>query len=472
MFSHYGELFVSFLKLGLIATLLLGIVLFFTGHWQRFFSYVYGDFTRNERHKFILYGILYLFIIGIFWLLRCIKNPMFNAFIGARHMWLAKIVSVAVTFPLVVGYSYLVDLFPRHRLFYVMAGIFGGLYAGLWFLIKSPVFGVGAPIDHRWWLLGWFSYVAIESFGSLMVVLFYSLMADTTTPEAGKKGFFVVATFGQIGNMLGSEFVARASHVVGAETIFLLAAGLIVLCIPALVCFINWYIPKEEFAGYQAQGAHTYQEKTGFAEGLKLMLSQPYMMAIFVIVASFEIVATILDLQFQVLIADYANDNADIYASYMGEFGVWVSLLALSSLFLGIGNIGRKVGLAISLALMPLVMVFNNVAMFVAPSLSVVFWIMVFSKGLNYIFGQPVKEQLYIPVSRDAKYKSKAWVDTFGARLSKAFGSSIVGMLFIAGASVVLTVGATLSVCTIWLFVSLYAGKKHKYAVDRNEIVC
>ncbi len=471
-FSYYGELFFSLLKWGMVATVPVAVILFFTGHLQRFFSFVYGDLTHNERNKFILYGVLFFFIIGIFWLLRCIKDPMFNAFVGSEHTWIVKIVSLAIIFPLVIGYSYLVDLFPRHRLFYVMSAIYGALYLGLWLLVKSPTFGVGAPIEQRWELLGWVSYVAIESFGSLMVVLFYSFMADTSTPEAGKKGFFITATFGQVGNLFGSEFVASTSLAVGAATLFLLAAALIVLCIPALVYFINWFIPKEEFAGYQADGAHVYKEKTGFIEGLRLMVSKPYMLAIFVVVASFEIVATVFELQFKILIADYAKDNADIYASYMGEFGVCVSILALGALFLGIGNIGRKVGLTLSLALMPILMVINNVVMTIHPSLQVVFWIMVFSKGINYIFGQPVKEQLYIPTSRDAKYKSKAWVDTFGSRFSKAIGSGIMGLRYGAGASMMLVTGATLFVCTAWLFVALYAGKKHKYAVDNNEIVC
>ncbi|HBL98594.1 TPA: hypothetical protein DDZ86_03035 [Candidatus Dependentiae bacterium] len=470
--SYYWETFTWLLQMGAIAALPVAIILYFTGHLQRILTAIYGTFTRDERNKFISYGVLFFFIIGIYWLLRCIKDPTFNAFIGSQYTWMAKIVSLAVIFPLVAGYSYLVDLFPRHRLFYAMSAIYGALFLGLWFLVQSPTFGIPAPEGQRWAMLGWVAYVVIESFGSLMVVLFYSFMADTTTPEAGKKGFFITATFAQIGAIFGSTVVAKASHVLGTEALYMVAGLVIAICIPAMVRFIMWFIPKDELSGYQAKGLASEKKKTGFVEGIKLMVMQPYLMGIFVVVSAFEVVATVFDLQFKVFIAEFAKGNADVYAAYTGEFGVYVNVLALLSLLLGIGNLGRRIGLTLSLALMPVLMIINIVVMEVAPSLAVVFWVMVFSKGINYALGQPSKEQLYIPTSRDAKYKSKAWVDTFGSRFSKATGSGIMGLRYGAGASMVMVTAVTFSVCIFWFLVALFLGKKHKHAVERNEVVC
>jgi AAA family ATP:ADP antiporter len=94
---------------------------------------------------------------------------------------------------------------------------------------------------------------------------------------------------------------------------------------------------------------------------------------------------------------------------------------------------------------------------------------MVASKGINYAFGQPSKEQLYIPTSREARYKSKAWVDSFGSRGSKAMGSLIKGF---AGGSAVILLGTAMGISVIWVFASLYLGRKATHAVENNEIVC
>ena len=463
------------LLIGIAGVVALGL-LYMTGILQKFLRYIYGDFTPAERNKFILYGGLFFFIIGIYWSLRCVKDSIFNAFVGSEHTWMAKILSLLVVFPLVIGYSYLVDIFPRHRLFYAMATIYAALFIGASFLLGSSTMGICAPGDLQCKWIGWASYILIESYGSLMPALFYSFMADTTTPEAGKKGFFVTASFAQLGAIIGSGVVATQSMTLGVPTLVAISGATMLLILPA-VFYINHAIPKAELAGYQAKGASTQKKSAGFTEGLKLMFSQPYLLGIFVVVGGFEVVTTLLDLQFKIFISQ-STAGAGEFAAVSGEFGVWVSLIALASLLLGIGNIGRKIGLKLSLALVPLVMIAMTLVMFISPVLSVAFWVMVVAKGINYALGQPSKEQLFIPTTKDAKYKSKAWVDMFGSRGSKAMGSVLkggsnaVGKAFGGAASSLFLSGTAVAVCIGWFFVTLFLGKKHKQAVEHNEFVC
>lgn len=459
-----------------IALPLLGL-LYATGILQKMLRFIYGDFTKSELNKFLLYGSLFFFIIGVYWLLRCVKDSIFNAFVGSEYTMLAKLVSLVVVFPLVMGYSYLVDKFPRQKLFYAMSAIYASIFFVVSFLLNNESFGMYAPAADRWAMLGWVSYVMIESFGSLMVVLFFSFMADTTTPESGKKGFFVTATFAQVGAILGSLMVSQGAGCLGVHRMVAIA-GAAVLLIPFIVAFIMWAIPQSEFVGYQAKGSGKHADaankksKPGFVEGIKLMLSQPYLLGIFVVVWAFEVVVTIFDLQFKILIKEFAAGNPEVFAAYSGDFGVYVSALALISLLFGIGKIGRKIGLTLSLALMPVLMVTNIIFMSVTPVLAVVFWVMVASKGINYALGQPSKEQLFIPTSRDAKYKSKTWVDMFGSRFSKATGASLKLVQSAMGWGFLFLMGSSLVICVAWLFISLFLGRKHKEAVANNEVVC
>lgn len=488
--------FVSSYFIPLTLAVVVGVVVaYISGLFERPFRFIYGDLTRNEASKFLLYGVLLLLIIGIYWELRCVKDAIFNAFIGSKETGWAKLLSLAVVFPLVIGYSYLVDLFPRQRLFYAIAAVYAACFFALALLLNNESFGMAAPKADQWQMLGWISYVMIESFGTLVVSLFYAFMADTTTPEAGKKGYFITATFAQVGAILGSKLVATQAKCYGVPYLMTIASALILL-IPALVYFILWYLPKDELAGYQAKatGAHgtvatAKKEKPGFVDGLKLMFSEKYLFAIFFIICAFEIIATVFDLQFKILIAEFAKGDNSVYAAYSGEFGVTLSLLALYSLLLGLGKIGRKIGIMLSLALMPLLMGVNIFIMTGAfmgwfsflPVLTVVFWIQVISKGINYALGQPSKEQLFIPTSKEAKYKSKAWVDMFGSRFSKASGSGIKifeqnmmewGYFATVGASTAFLMGSSAVICAVWFFVALYAGRTNREAVAKNEIVC
>ncbi len=317
-----------------IAAAIIGLgVAYATGLLQKAFRFIYGDFTPSELKKFLLYGLLICIIIGVYWEMRCVKDAIFSGFVDAKETWKAKWLSLIVVFPLVTLYSYLVDLFPRQKLFYAVASLYAAAFLTIAYLVGNPDWGLYAVKEARWGLLGWTAYVTIESFGTLMVALFYSFMADATAPESGKKGYFVTSTLAQVGAILGSYVVASKCADV---TTYLLFAGVIVgLMIPALVWFIIRVIPKEEFAGYQAKGAHETagekkKPKTGFIEGLKLMLSQPYLLSIFVIIAAFEVIVTIFDLQFKILINEFSGGDTNKFAAYSGEFGVYLSILALS----------------------------------------------------------------------------------------------------------------------------------------------
>lgn len=486
----------------LTIAIVVGIALaYITGIMERPFRYIYGDMTKAEAKKFLLYGALLFLIIGIYWELRCVKDSIFTAFVSAKSIGWAKIVSLVVVFPLVIGYSWLIDKFSRKHLFYVIAAIYASFFFVMAFLINNEAFGLHAAKENRWALLGWICYVMIESFGTLVVSLFYSFMADTTTPEAGKKAYFITATFAQIGAVLGSYLVQTQSECYGVPTL-MTVGGFLTLLIPCFVWFILWVTPKHELEGYQAKASeHDAQKKSkpGFVESLKLIVSQPYLLSILFITCAFEIIVTVFDLQFKILIAEFAGDNASKFAGYAGSFGVSMGMLGLYSLLLGLGKVGRKIGITMSLVLMSIIVGVNIVIMTGAfmgwlsflgavfgisaatLPLTIVTWVQVASKGVNYALGQPSKEQLFIPTSKDAKYKSKGWIDMFGSRFSKASGSGIQiaqqsltewGVLATLGASTAFLMGTSFIVCVIWFFVAIYAGKTNQKAVDRNEIVC
>ena len=500
MFDMLGSLFssiygvISPIFIPLTMAVVLGVILgYLTGILERPFRFLYGDLTRDEAFKFLLYGVLIMLIIGIYWEVRCVKDSIFDNFIGAKETAWAKVLSLIVVFPLVICYSYLIDIFSRKHLFYVVSLIYASAFLIMSYLLNSDVFGMNAPKVDRWTILGWITYVMIESFGTLVVALFYAFMADTTTPESGKKGYFITATLAQVGAILGSWLVKGQSVCLGVPKLVGIAGGLILL-IPGLVWFIMWYLPKDQLVGYQAKGHVEKKQKPGFVEGFKLMFSEPYLFAIFFIICAFEVVVTIFDLQFKILIGEYAMGNAGAFAQISGEFGVALSLLALYSLLFGLGKIGRKIGITRSLALMPILIGINIFIMTAAYMgwlnwmaagsstflLTVVFWVQVVSKGINYALGQPSKEQLYIPTSKEAKYKSKGWIEMFGSRGSKATGAVIkiaqqefILTTFGAGmASTMFLMGISSVIVVVWFFFALYAGRTNKHAVEHNEIVC
>lgn len=434
---------------------------------------MFGDFSREELKKFLILSFIFFFTIGVYWLIRVTKDSVFMTVVGSDYIPWAKWVSLFAVVPLVMFYGLLVDKFPRHRVFYALCAFYGGLGLLFAYLLHHPTIGMPNTQADVWRLVGWFYYVFVESFGSIMVALFWAFTADTTTPESAKRGYGLIAMGGQLGGIFGPLVVERFSESLSTGVVI----GLGALAIFMIAVMVYWFmsaVPADQLRGYQAKEESTTKTKAkvSFGEGLGLMLSQPYLLGIFVVISIYEIVVTIFDFQFKVLASQFATGDA--LTKYLGGYGVMVNTMSLVCLLLGVNNISRKLGLTVSLALLPVIIAFATIVLNVSLSLTVAFWIMVLSKALNYALNQPAKEQLYIPTSKDAKYKAKAWIEMFGSRSSKALGSGINMLKPILGTQyfVIFAMMSSLGLCGVWFLVALFLGRTHKQAVDQNKVVC
>lgn len=78
----------------------------------RFAKEWFGDFDRQELKKFIFLGVIFGFIIGIYWVLKPVKNSVFMSMVGAKKIGHVKIFSLLALFPLVMILGKLMDMFP------------------------------------------------------------------------------------------------------------------------------------------------------------------------------------------------------------------------------------------------------------------------------------------------------------------------------------------------------------------------
>ncbi len=450
----------------------------------------YGNFSGEELKKFIFLGVIFAFTIGVYWLLRPLKDSLFCTISCAVNIPVAKWVSLFVVVPLAMGYSMIVDRYPRHRIFYVLCAIYGALALMFAYFFSHPVYGldtnniqqvlVGSKSysQHvttftQW--LGWAWYVYVESFGSLMVVLFWGFAADTTKPESAKRGFGIVAMGAQFGGIMGPLAVWLWSSSLGEPTL-IFGSAIAIFLTAAMIYIFMATTPKDQLEGYKGGDKPAADakpaKKTGFMEGFYLLISQPYLLGIFGVISIFEVINTIFDYKLKMLAATAHSGSA--LSTFLGEFGVWVNAVGLLCLILGVNSIGEKLGVRRSLLVLPVLVAVGVIVVYFNSSLWVVFGTNVMLKALNYAFNQPVKEQLYIPTSKDTKYKAKAWTEMFGSRGSKAAGSGVNFLLRVMTAETFLLVSsvAALGMIGVWVAAASYVGRKHKEAVDNNSIVC
>ena len=85
---------------------------------------LFGTFSKEELKKFVLLAITFGLTIGVYWMLRPLKDGVFLITSGTSNQPIAKILSMVVLFPLILVYSYLVDKVQRHKLFYILCSFY------------------------------------------------------------------------------------------------------------------------------------------------------------------------------------------------------------------------------------------------------------------------------------------------------------------------------------------------------------
>ena len=379
---------------------------------------VWGKFDdRGELKKFAMLAVVFFFVICVYWGLRPLKDGIFASVVGIDYQPLAKILSPFIVAPLVILYTKLVDMFPRNKVFYVLLSIYGTVALIFSFLFAFYV-DLGTVVPSSLNFIGWAWYVYIESFGSLVVALFWAFTTDITMPVSAKRGFPLIYLFGQAGNVVG-PFLMRAERFGFATSAPVIA---IIAVLMFLTGFLMWVFvkitPTSQLKGYEGKEEKKEEKKKGkepgFLDGLKLLVSHGYLLAITGIIIFYEIVVTILDFFFKATAADYFKGqvaNGIIPAGaferslsgYLADYGVWTGIVATLCVWVGSNKINRKLGTAASLLLLPTLVAAAVLTLRLSPTLSAAFWIMVFSKAINYALNQPTIKQLYIPTTKDVR---------------------------------------------------------------------
>jgi AAA family ATP:ADP antiporter len=451
---------------------------------NRLAATLWGSFeSKDELKKFGLLALIFCGIIAIYWALRPMKDSIFNAMIGMEWQPYAKGLSLFVIFPIVILYSKLVDMFPRHKVFYFLTGLYGTIALIMFFCFSDPSMGLANTVKSPARIIGWVWYVWVESFGSLMVALFWAIVTDITSPESAKRGFPLVALFGQVGNMVGPWLLnAKRLGFANSAPVVGILGGLLFF-----IGFLFWVFmnvtPKDQLKGYRAEGEkEEVESEPGFFEGLKLLVTRGYLLGLFLIITIFEVIVTVLDFHFKKSVTTYFTNEVEVGA-YLADYATWTGLVSTLCVLFGINSIQRVLGMRVSLLMLPVLTGLAVLLIKMNPhSLVIGFWIMVFSKAVNYALNQPTLKQLYIPTSKDTKYKAQAWIEMFGGRMSKGTGSFIntwrapleaqYGLLdgvtrFLMFSSII-----SFGLVGLWFFVAIYVAKTYDKAIQEKRLVC
>jgi AAA family ATP:ADP antiporter len=385
-------------------------------------------------------------------------------------------------------YSFLVDRFARHRIFYALSFLYAAGAVFFAFALMNPDIGLLNADASPYRLLGWAYYLYVESFGSLLPVLFWAFAADTSSPDSAKRGFPFIAFVAQFGVWFGCAINAGRFGDFKITTT-LVYSSIAMIMIALMVYIFMQVVSADQLKSYSGGTSNEKSKKSaGLSEALKLVLSEPYLMGIFFSIVIYEVINTLFDFKFKALVGEtvqrYIIENnisaedigavkTAMFNQWTGSTGEWMAILGIITYIFGLGKLAQKISFTFSLLILPILIAIVAIILGVFSSLMIASFAVIVTKGINYTLYQPLKEQLYIPTSKEAKWKSKTLVDMFGSRGSKASGSAInILKIYTPSVFSMIFLGSSLVLCFVWFLISFYLGKTYEKAVSKNETVC
>jgi ATP:ADP antiporter, AAA family len=450
------------------------------------------DLNKQERSKILWLTLAFFLVIGSYTVLKELKDVLFAQIVGASLVYQVKIYSMFVMIFATLLYAKLVDYMSRFKLlmFYsVLYGLSGFVIA---YFLSDPVIGLANTVASHDRTFGWFIYLFYEGLVPFVISVFWSFANSITSPETAKKGYTLLIA----GSKVGGMFTAGVAWAMFTPTSFLgkyhfssifihqillVGASILLIISPIIIYFLLQTSQEKSLQGYQA--SHEYEEEqekkgtseTGMFSGLTMLFKYPYIMGIFGMMFFYELVNVVLGIQRIVLLQSFAKDAAE-FSGEMFKQRFAMHFVGLIVSFFGTRVLIKKFGEQTCLILIPLftgclllyfMMVYNEQA---------ILYVFMALGMLNYAFASPLREALYIPTVRDVRFKSKAWIESFGQRFAKACGSSVIGLIqkvAMVGtpAYVALFSGFFVWVVALWTVVAWLLGRKYASVVKKNEAI-
>jgi ATP:ADP antiporter, AAA family len=435
---------------------------------DRFLS-LFGDVRPGEAWTAVLLMLNLFFLLTGYLIIKTVREPLILTGGGAEVKSYAAAGQALLLLLIVPAYGFLAGKINRIKLITWITLFFISNLIVFYLLARAQV-----PIG-----LVFFLWVGI--FNLFVVAQFWSFANDLYTQEQGKRLFGIVAVGGSLGAILGPKLAARLLQPLGVFELLLVAAA--ILGIYILLANIV-HVREKTRPGAGERRAHA-DRPLGQEGGFQLVLGQRYLFLIALLVVVLNVVNTtgeyILgklvtkEAQNKVTAAEQAaGDTAraltarerqkiaqEFIGKFYGNFYFWISLLgAAIQLFLAARMI-KYLGAA-ALFFLPMIAMGGYLLIALLPILLYIQPAKILENATNYSLQNTVHQTLFLPTSRETKYKAKAAIDTFFVRTGDVLSAVVVFF----GARLALTVDnfatINIAVAAVWILLAIAIVRRNK----------
>ena len=475
------------------------------GPFDRFLR-LFADVRAGESGTALLLGLNVFLLLSSFYVAKVLREPLILAsghtpLPGAQlrsYTSTGATLLLAVVLPL---YGALAGRVPRRRLINVVTMVFVACFLMFFALAEAHVW-TGIPF-----------YVFVAAFSVMIVAQFWAFANDVYTEEEGKRLFPIVGVGGSAGGVAGAVLAGRLIEPIGLTNLLLVAAALLIAAtlitnvvdarerrrteaslpeprtsrrLPAATgqyraasgelkaVTAEYRQASGQFATVgPGQEAETAPDIKSTAGPFQLVWRNRYLLLIALLVVLLNWVNTNGEFILSATLERFANEAAAAgrlagltTGDYIGKFysayytGANVAVLVIQLFF--VSRILKYLGVRGAILILPIISLSAYTVLAFVPVLAAVRWAKTFENATDYSLNNTVRGVLFLPTTREEKYKGKQVTDSFSQRAGDVLSSATV---FVATG--LLTLGSrqvaafNLVLVALWLVVAVMIGRRY-----------
>jgi AAA family ATP:ADP antiporter len=188
--------------------------------------------------------------------------------------------------------------------------------------------------------------------------------------------------------------------------------------------------------------------------------SSPYLLGICLFLLLYTVTSTLLYFEQARIVRESLPAAADRTA-FFAQMDLMVNLLAATTQALLTGRILLLLGVGATLAILPTLTLAGLAALSFAPSLVTIACVQVIRRAAEFALIRPARELLFTTVSREEKYVSKSFIDTFVYRGGDAVGAWLDRLLGVLGVGLAAVTAAFAPFAAAWVLLAVLLGRYH-----------
>lgn len=422
-----------------------------TAYFQRVFNV-----RREELVPVLLAALFFFCILTALMVLRPARDAlgMQRGIDAVRWLFIGTAVVTLLVNPV---FGLLVSKFRRLQFITATYAFFALTLLGFYLLMVMAPEAIGITSGQVFYV--WFSV-----FNLFVTMVFWALMADRFSLEQSKRFFALIAVGGTLGAIFGPWLASMLARPLGTPSLLLVAMGFLALAVCAA-----WGVartqPIAKDAEKSADPASPAEDRPDRAiiggsawAGFKAVFQSRYMLGIAGYIVIMTIMATFLYFTRLQMVAAL-GDDVDLRTTVFARIDLITQVTTLVLQAVIAGHLMKRVGVPITLALLPLTVALGFIGLAIVGTLAALIVFEASFRAIQRAITRPARETLYTVVSREDKYKSKAFIDTFVYRGGDVIGAQVEGLLGRLGMALAGLASVAVPLALAWAVLGIWLGR-------------